>query len=68
VLFVRELGVQISFEVGRSMSDILIGFVFVVMLLAPAIIASMQWSTYVTAESESLSENCSISAIPTDES
>jgi len=50
------------------MSDILIGGVFVLMLLAPAIIASMQWSNYVTAESESLSENCSVSAIPTDES
>jgi hypothetical protein len=50
------------------MTDIVIGFLFVVMLLAPAVIASMQWSSYENAESESLSENCGLSEMPLDES
>jgi hypothetical protein len=50
------------------MTDFFIGFVFLVMLFAPAIIASMQWSNYVTAEPESFAENCRLSAIPGDES
>ena len=44
----------------RSMSDLFVGFVFVVMLFAPAVIASMQWSNYMPAESEALSEDYSI--------
>ena len=42
------------------MSDLFVGFVFVVMLFAPAVIASMQWSNYMPAESEALSEDYSI--------
>jgi hypothetical protein len=50
------------------MTDICIGLVFVAMLLAPAVVASVQWSSYATAESESLSEDCALSAIAPDES
>ena len=50
------------------MTDFMIGFLFVVMLLAPAVIASMQWSSYMTAESDSLPENCGLSEMPLDES
>ena len=50
------------------MTDILIGFIFVLMLLAPAIIASLQWSHYSAAESEQLAENCGLSGIPPEES
>jgi hypothetical protein len=46
------------------MTDFFIGLVFAGMLLAPAIIASMQWSRYAAAESESLSENSGLSGIP----
>jgi hypothetical protein len=50
------------------MTDIFLGLVFVAMLLAPAIIASVQWSNYATAESESFSEDCGLSGIAPDES
>ena len=50
------------------MTDILIGLIFVVMVLAPAVIASVQWSGYATAESESLPEDYAASGIPPDES
>jgi hypothetical protein len=50
------------------MTDLCIGLVFVAMLLAPAVIASVQWSSYATAESESLSENRNLSGIAQDES
>jgi hypothetical protein len=49
------------------MTDIFIGFVFVAMLFAPAVIASMQWSSYMAAETESVSENGGVSAMPGDE-
>ena len=42
------------------MSDLIVGFIFVVMILAPAVVASMQWSNYMPAESEPLSEDCTI--------
>jgi hypothetical protein len=49
------------------MTDIFIGLVFVVMVLAPAVIASKQWSSYVTAETESASENGGVRGIAGDE-
>ena len=49
------------------MTDILIGLVFVLMILTPAIIASMQWSSYVTAESESASEDVGVPGMSGDE-
>lgn len=42
------------------MSDLFIGFVFVVMILAPAVIASIQWSNYAPAESEPLSDDYTV--------
>ena len=57
-----------SSEARGSMTDLFLGLVFVAMLLAPAIIASLQWSSYTTAESDSLSENCALSEITPDES
>ena len=50
------------------MTDFFIGFIFVVMLFAPAIIASKQWSNYVIAETESASENGGGGEISRDES
>ena len=39
------------------MSDLFVGFVFVVMTLAPAIIASMQWSKSTSEDAETLPED-----------
>jgi DNA-binding transcriptional regulator of glucitol operon len=39
------------------MVDFLIGFAFVAMTFAPAIVGWLQWSKYQTAESESIGED-----------
>ena len=43
-----------SYEARGSMTDLFLGLVFVAMILAPAVIASVQWSSYAVTESESL--------------
>jgi hypothetical protein len=57
-----------SYEARGSMTDLFLGLVFVAMILAPAVIASVQWSSYAVTESESLSEECGLSGIAPDES
>ena len=39
------------------MSDLFVGFVFVVMILAPAVVASVQWSKSMSEEPDPLSED-----------
>lgn len=50
------------------MTDIFIGLSFVVMILAPAVIATMQWSRYVTVEPETLPEHYALPGTPPEES
>ena len=50
------------------MVDFLIGLAFVAMMIGPAILAWMQWSTYATTEAEALAEDGSLPAMPPDQS
>ncbi len=55
------------FEGLSSMTDLLIGLVFVAMTVGPAVLGWMQWTKYATAKAEALAEDCAMSAIRPDQ-